>query len=307
MKLFSLAVPKGLWCILLANLFFSLMAVLVYAVKILDPSVSPFVVSFVRVSVNLLIILMPALAVGKGKQLWGDKSLSLWLRGFFGGIALMLFFYSIQALGPSESTFVQSSLCGMFIVLLCPLVLAECFSPCAFFAVLGSVVGLYILFDPTFSDGKTLGQVVAMVSGLFAAFAALMVAKAGKSNAPATIVFYFCFVAFFAHVVYFFITGMFVVPRGFVVWIAMIGTGIFSSGAQILTAKAYQIAPAPIVAALGYSAPVLNTIWGIVFFGQLLTGRALFGCSVILICGIFLPFLKKKTKPLCCIDTKDVL
>jgi len=305
MKSFSVALPEGIWYMLSANLFFSFMTVSVYGVKILDPSVSPFVVSFVRVIVNFLVILLPVIVFGKRKLLFGDRRASLWFRGLFGGIALMLFFYSIQTLGPSESTFIQSAN-GIFIVLLCPLVLSERFSVRALLAVLGAVLGLYILFDPSFSGGRTIGQIMALVSGVFAALSALMVAKSGKSNSYVTVVFYFCFVAVFVHLAYFAVAGDVVIPKGYLVWVAMIGVGIFSSAAQLLMTKAYQIAPASVVVAVGYSGPVLNTVWGIVLFGQMLTIRAMVGCFIILLCGVFLPFLKKELKTDCpVVDIKE--
>ncbi len=293
MKIKSVLLSTGFVYAILANLFFSFMTVSVFEVKVLDPSVSPFVVSFVRVIVNLLIILVPSMIKGEGRILFGDKTWSLWLRGFFGGGSLMLFFFSIQAIGPSESTFIQS-VNGMFIVLLCPLVLGERFSLKAFTVVLVSLVGLYILFDPSLSHEKTFGQIIALVGGVFAAFSALMVAKAGKTNSPITIIFYFCFVAFLMHLVCFAVIGEVTFPRSWSVWGVMIAAGVFSTVAQFCMAKAYQIAPASLVAAIGYLGPVLNTVWGILLFQQMLTGRASIGCAIILVCGVFIPFLKIK-------------
>ena len=291
---------------LLANLFFSLMGASVYEVKILDPLISPYFVSFVRVVVNLLVILLPAVYFGKGKELWGDYRGSLWLRGVFGGFALMLFFFSIQELGLAKSTFIQSACAGIVIVLLCPLFLPERFSFRSLFAVLGSIVGIYLLHDKLFGGVSEYGQIAALVSGFFAGLSALMISKVGKSNTKETIVWYFCFVALFAHFGYFAVNGI-SIPHGFAVWTVMIATGLFSSAAQLLMTKAYQIAPATSVVVVGNTGPVLNLFWGIVFFGQLLTGKAFIGCSIILFCGILLPFLKGKEKSCTAIDIKESL
>ena len=291
---------------LLANLFFSLMGASVYEVKILDPLISPFFVSFVRVVVNLLVILIPALCFGKGKELWGDLRGSLWLRGVFGGLALMLYFFSIQELGLPKSTFIQSACAGITIVLLCPLLLTERFSYRALFAVLGSIVGIYLLHDKSFGGASEYGQITALVSGFFAGLSALMISKVGDSNTKETIVWYFCFVALFAHLGYFSIKGV-IIPHGYDVWTVMIATGLFSSVAQLCMTKAYQIAPATSVVVVGNTGPVLNLLWGIVLFGQLLTGKALIGCAIILFCGILLPFLRGKKEKSCTLDVKEVL
>jgi S-adenosylmethionine uptake transporter len=290
----------------MANLFFSLMGASVYEVKILDPLISPYFVSFVRVVVNLLVILIPALCFGKGKQLWGDYRASLWLRGLFGGCALMLFFFSIQELGLAKGTFIQSASAGIVIVLLCPLLLPERFSPRALFAVIGSIIGIYLLRDKSFGGGSEYAQIVAVVSGIFGGLSAIMISKVGDSNTKETIVWYFCFVALLAHLGYFSVNGI-TIPHGYAVWAVMIATGLFSSAAQLLMTKAYQIAPASTVVVVGNTGPVLNLFWGIVLFEQLLTGRAIVGCVIILFCGILLPFLKGKQKPCVSLDIKEVL
>ncbi|MCX6735845.1 MAG: EamA family transporter [Candidatus Parcubacteria bacterium] len=125
-----------------ASVSFSLMVACVYLARVLDPSVSSVVVSFVRVLVNLIILLIPAIFARDIRGLFGDGRASLWFRGLFGGISLMLFFFAIQSIGMAESTFIQSSN-GIFIVLLCPFFLSEKFSFSALFAVFGSLIGLY--------------------------------------------------------------------------------------------------------------------------------------------------------------------
>ena len=75
----------------------------------------------------------------------------------------------------------------------------------------------------------------------------------------------------------------------------MIGTGIAASAAQIFLTKAYQNAPAAIVTAISYSAPVMSLGLSILFFGEILSTRSFIGCMVILCFGIFLPFLRGKS------------
>ena len=283
---------SGLIHMIFASLSFSFMVTCVYLARVLDPSISSTIVSFVRVMVNLIILLIPAIFARDMRNLFGDGRPSLWFRGLFGSLALMLFFFAVQSVGIAESSFIQSSN-GMFILLLCPLFLSEKFSFRSLFAIAGSLLGLYFLFDPHLNFANWEGKSVALAAGFFAALSSLMVARAGRSNTPECVVFYFCFVSFFIHLPYFFVYG-FVLPSGKLMWLAMIGAGVFASIGQILITKAYQLAKAGIVTAVSYLGPVFSLVWSVLFFEQSFTARSLIGCSLVLLCGTLLPFLKTK-------------
>ena len=283
---------SGLLYSIFASLSFSLMVTCVYLARVIDPLVSSTVVSFVRVAVNLVILLVPAFFSGDVLCLFGDGRLSLWLRGVFGSLALILFFFAVQSVGIAESTFIHSSN-GIFIILLCPLFLSEKFSFRSLFAIAGSLLGLYFLFDPHLNFANWEGKSIALAAGFFAALSNLMVARAGRSNTPECVVFYFCFVSLFIHLPYFFFYG-FILPSGLYMWLAMIGAGVFASIGQILITKAYQLTKAGMVTAVSYLGPVFSLLWSVLFFQQSFTERSLLGCFLILVCGTFLPFLKTK-------------
>jgi S-adenosylmethionine uptake transporter len=56
--------------------------------------------------------------------------------------------------------------------------------------------------------------------------------------------------------------------------------------------RAYQMAPAALVSAVGYLVPVLSLFWGISFFNQLPGPNALLGALLIVLFGVLLPFLR---------------
>jgi drug/metabolite transporter (DMT)-like permease len=104
---------------LLAGMLFSVMGVGVYAASLTRPPVAAAMVSFIRVAVNLAILMLPALALKELPVLFGDRRPSLWLRGVFGGVSLILSFAAIQRIGPGESAFLSAS-SGVFVVALGP-------------------------------------------------------------------------------------------------------------------------------------------------------------------------------------------
>ena len=127
-------------------------------------------------------------------------------------------------------------------------------------------------------------------SGLLAALAYLMIARAGRSNTPRTVVFYFCFVAVLLHGVWFVWRGV-PLPEGRVAWGWTLTAGLTGSIAQHYLTRAYQLAPATLVSAVGYSAPVMSMVLGIFLFNKIPGPTALLGSGLIIVAGVALPFL----------------
>ena len=276
---------------LLACLLFSLMNVCVYATKIFDADMPATMVSFVRVLSNLLILVLPALFRRKLIVLFGDRRPSLWLRGLFGTIALMLSFTAITRIGPGESAFLTAS-SGVFVALLGPWVLGQKNSWLVWLAILGSFAGVSLLFRPDEHSVDVVGRTMALLSGFLSALAYLMVARAGRSNSPQSVIFYFCLVALLVHLLYFASYG-YQLPQKTETWGLLLLTGVLGSGAQFCMTRAYQAAPAAMVSAVGYLAPVLSLAWGVVLLDQLPSENALQGSLLILLFGVLLPFLRK--------------
>ncbi len=280
----------GLLNMLLASLLFSLMNACVYAIKIFEADIPAAVISFARIFSNLLVLMIPALVSGKVAELFGDRRPSLWLRGLFGTIALMLSFAAITRIGPGESAFLSAS-SGVFVAMLGPWVLGQKNSWLVWLAIIGSFVGMSLLFAPDGHDVDFLGRAMALLSGLLAAMAYLMVAMAGRSNSPQSVIFYFCLVALLVHLLYFAALG-YRLPFQPVTWGLLVTAGLLGSGAQLCMTRAYQAAPAALVSAVGYLAPVLSLAWGMILFDQIPGQYAVLGSMLILLFGVLLPFLR---------------
>jgi S-adenosylmethionine uptake transporter len=246
-------------------------------------------VSFIRVGVNLLVLVLPALLLGQARRLFGDLRTSLWLRGLFGGLSLMLSFASIQRIGPGESAFLSAS-SGIFVAALGPWVLKQRNTRSDWLAILGALAGLLLLLQPRLGSTEFMGRLMGLSSGLLAALAYLMIARAGRSNAPRTVVFYFCLVAVLLHGLLFVWHGV-PLPEGRWAWVWTLTAGLTGSIAQFYLTRAYQLAPATLVSAVGYSAPVMSMVLGIFLFNKIPNPVALLGSGLIIAAGVALPFL----------------
>ena len=272
-----------------AALLFAAMAGCVFAVSIGPNPLAAPVVSFIRVGVNLGLILIPVLFSGTLRTLFGDLRPSLWLRGLFGGTSLMLSFLSIQRIGPGESAFLTAT-SGIFVAAMGPWILGQRNQWSDWIAILGAFVGLYLLVSPEGPNQDLLGRLMGLGSGFLAALAYLMVSRAGRSNHPITIVFYFSLIGFLIHGLWFSIVGL-RLPVDQRAWGLALGAGLLGTLAQFFLTRAYQRAPAAKVSAMGFLSPVLSLWVSVVFFAVQPSVRALWGCFLILLAGVFLPFV----------------
>jgi S-adenosylmethionine uptake transporter len=274
---------------LLACVLFSVMNASAYAIGLVDNDLPPSMISFIRLLANTLILVIPALLGGQLTGLFGDARSSLWLRGLFGSTALMLSFAAIARVGPGESAFLTAS-SGVFVMVLGPMVLGQKNSLLVWLAILGAFSGVSLLFDVQNSH-NLFGQAMALLAGLLSALAYLMVARAGRSNTPQTVIFYFCLVGLVLHAIYFAHFG-YRIPASPESWGLLLLVGLAGSGAQHYMTRAYQAAPAALVSSIGYLAPVLSMAWGIMLFDQIPGQTALLGAALILVFGVMLPFLR---------------
>ena len=280
----------GLLDMVLASFLFASMAGCVFAVSQGANPLDAPVVSLIRVTVNLGLVFIPALISGKVRELLGDLRPSLWFRGLFGGASLMLSFLSIQRIGPGESAFLTAT-SGIFVAAMGPWALGQKNHWADWFAILGAFAGLYLLMSPENGSGDFLGRWMGVGSGFLAALAYLMVSRAGRSNQPKTIVFYFSLIGFFIHGVWFSF-GELRLPVDERAWGLAVAAGLLGTVAQFFLTRAYQRAPAAKVSSMGFLSPVLSLWLSVSFFAVQPSIRALWGCSLILIAGVFLPFVR---------------
>lgn len=285
----------------LSAFFFSLMGAGLYQVKLLEPDIPFLVTSFFRIEINLLILIAVAVIRGDAKNLFGDRSKTLWLRGIFGTTSLLCTFFSLRRIGIGEGSFL-SSLNAVFIALLAPWVLKQKNSPTVWIAIAGALCGAALMLKPWESTGDIVGRGAAFASGIFSALAYVMIGRTssqtGKSGGkvqPTTVIFYFCFVATIVHLVLFMIYPM-PLPQQFITYFVLVAVGISATFAQYFLTMSYQKAHAALNAAVSYLYPVASMLLQIMLFQERPDIYSWYGAGLILLCGVALPFLKVDTK-----------
>lgn len=270
-----------------AGVLFATMATFVGLAHHQDPGLSTLVSSAVRSGVNLVALLL--LARFDLPLLLGDGRRALWVRGLLGGVSLISYFTALSRVGVGEAAFLNQT-SAVWVAALAPRVLGEPTGRMTWLAVLGSLVGVALLGHPRDAEGDLLGRVGGLASGLFAAGAYVSIRRAGRTNGPLTIVFYFTLVASLVSVSACLLAGV-GLPRDPLVWLYLAGSGLAATFAQLVMTSAYRMGKAGPVAAAGALGPPLNVLGGWLFLGQVPDGMAWIGMGVLLVSGMVLPFL----------------
>ncbi len=280
----------------MASILFAMMGSLIYQVKIWEPALSSGVTSLFRVGINLAFVVVMSFWVNdsQGKKLgvkglFGDLRWSLWLRGFFGTLSVVTFFYGVGTIGVGEASFFNSSHV-LWMGLLGPMVLRQRTTYLSWIAVISGMIGLYLMYQPSIYQDDHGGRSVAILSGFFGALAYLMISRSGRSNHPLSVVFYFTFLATIVHIIWA-VFADFEWPQYSKSWCALFAAGILASIAQNFMTTAYQEAPAAVVSAVSYLSPVISLMISVIVFKDYPTLMSFIGACIILVAGLVLPFV----------------
>jgi len=264
---------------------FTVMSLSVAAAHARDPDLSTLVASTVRASVNLAVLV--ALRATDPWSLFGDRRPALLTRGVLGGLSLLTYFGALSVIGVGEAAFLNQT-SAVWVAALAPLVLGERTPRLVWVAVTGSMIGVALLAEPR--SGDAVGRALALGSGLFAAGAYLSIRRAGETNSPVVIVFYFTLIATLLAGTLVLITGA-PAPKDAATlgWLAM--SGLAATGGQLIMTLAYRLGKAGPIAAAGATGALLHALGGWALFGQVPDARAAVGMAILLVSGVALPLI----------------
>lgn len=285
----------GFTAILVACVLSAVMGAAFFKAHLEDPKFSSFSGSFVRVLVNLIFV-FAICKLGRGGEslvLSPHRHRSLWLWGVFGALTVTSYFFALNLIGSATTALLAAS-SGIFIAALSPVLARQPTSPVMWPALGGALLGLYMLSTSTLLQSSSIGAASAVLSGLFAAIAYLMIARTRVRYSTVTIMMTWCISALIAHGLVFCLTPT-VWPTGPRAWIFLLLAGAAASLAMHYTAIAFQNAPAAMVGALSYLAPVISLGLDVVLFGFTPSLQACVGAVLIVAFGAVLPMTRQRT------------
>ncbi len=276
---------KGIILILLAALFFSLMATTVKSVNEFPLIQKVFFRNFIGV------LILSGFVLRDKKILKVNNKLLLTGRCAFGLTGVFLYYWSLSLLNLSEAV-VINKLSPFFVIVLGGLILKEKIKPAQFLAVFIALAGIVVLLRPQMNIDM-FPAIIGLTGALAAAGAYTIIRELRHSDSPMTIVFYFCLSS--TVITLPFLIGQFVMPNMMeLVQLTMIG--VFALIAQLLMTNAYHFAPASQLSIYTYMNIIFSTLWGVLFWNESLSSTFLIGAGLIIFAGFINFYTANKIK-----------
>lgn len=261
--------------------------------KELSDYMSSIEVVFFR-NISGVLIILYAIYKSPLKQK-GGKPLLLFMRGFIGFSALLMYFYNIANI-PLAEAITFSKVSPIFTAIFSYFLLKERLSFVAWGGVFLGFFGVLFItgFDVTSLD-KT--DWLGILSGVGAGLAYTSIRELRKYYDNKSIVFSFMLVGTIGPIVLMILgeyyssntfdwaIAPFVVPTG-IAWFYIVGLGIFATFSQIYMTKAYSLAQGGIVGTISYTNILFSILIGMVLGDIFPTSTVLIGIGFIVLSGV---------------------
>ena len=262
-----------------ASFFFSLMTV---CVKNINQRIPIYELVFFRSLLSLII----TLSIIKIRNInpWGNNKLLLILRGLLGTSALVCIFYAIRNMPLSISTIIQYTY-PIFISLFACIFINEKITKNIVFALIVGWLGILLILNTTQLSNinveiDRLSIFVAFLGAIFTALAYVTVKKLSFTEDVYVIIEYFPLVSF-----------IILLPIVFYNWITpnvyellwIIGIGLFTQLGQTFLTIGLKNLPASEASSINYLQVIFASIWGFLFFSEIININFIFGSLMVLL------------------------
>ena len=277
--------------LILASFFFSLMTV---CVKKIDNRIPIYELVFFR---SLLSLFITSLIINK-KNLnpWGKNKPLLILRGILGTIALVCIFYAIKNMPLNISTVIQYTY-PIFISIFAGFLINEKITKNLIIASLTGWLGILIILNPYQLSSLNIELdkitvLIAFLGAISTALAYITVKKLSSTEDIFIIIKYFPLISVItlSPIVFF----NWVTPNiNDLIWI--IGIGMFTQAGQTFLTIGLKKLPTSEATRINYLQVLFGSLWGILFFNELININFIFGAVLVLL-GTIISTSKKLKK-----------
>ena len=262
-----------------ASLFFSLMTV---CVKKIDTRISIYELVFFRSLISLLITSL----ILKKKEInpWGNNRKLLFLRGILGTVALVCIFYAIRNMPLSISTVIQYTY-PIFISIFAGIFINEKITKNTVLSLILGWLGILVILNQSQLANinveiEKLSIFIAFFGAISTALAYITVKKLSATEDIFIIIKYFPLVSVIT--LFPIVLGNWVTPNlNDLVWI--MGIGIFTQLGQTFLTIGLKKLPASEASSINYLQVFFGSIWGVLFFSELINVNFIFGSILVLL------------------------
>ena len=277
--------------LILATFFFSLMTV---CVKIIDNRIPIYELVFFR---SLISLFITSLIINKKNiNPWGKNRPLLILRGLLGTIALVCIFYAIKNMPLNISTVIQYTY-PIFISIFAGILINEKINKNLIIASITGWLGILIILNPYQLSSLNIELdkftvLIAFLGSISTALAYITVKKLSSTEDIFIIIKYFPLISVItlSPIVFF----NWVTPNiNDLIWI--IGIGMFTQAGQTFLTIGLKKLPTSEAAVINYLQVLFGSLWGFLFFNELININFIVGAVLVLL-GTIISTSKKLKK-----------
>ncbi len=261
-------IPPGMRHMVASAFFFSLMSLLV---KLAGQRLPASQLVLARAIICLFLSWMWLRRAGLSP--WGSNPRLLVLRGLFGTVGLVCFYYTLVTLPMAESVVIANT-APILTAVLAALVLREPVSRRLVIAVACSACGVIAIARPALIFGGSAfahealdpwGVIVGFIGATASACVYVLIRRIRDRESPLVMVFYFPLVT--VPLALPFAVARWVWPTP-VEWLMLVGLGLATQMAQVHMTRGLVLVPAGRATAVGYIQVVLAALWGALLFSE---------------------------------------
>ena len=268
---------QSLW-MLVASLLFACMGV---CVKLAAATHSAVEITFYRSFISLLIMFV--LVRLRGVRLATPHWRWQISRGVVGFAALFAYFYAIILL-PLATAVTLNYTSAIFLAIYLALAGMR-MSGGILGALLVGLLGVAMLLKPTLHADQLSTGLIGLGSGVLAGMAYFSVRELGARGEPETrTVFYFSLVSSVCAGLWLLFGELHAVDLRS--GLLLLGVASFATAAQLAMTRAYMRGKTLLSAALAYSTVIFSSLFGVLFWGEVLDAAAWFAIGLIVLSGI---------------------
>ena len=252
--------------------------------KVLSETMDPIEIVFYRNLLGVIILLYSFKKVSVSFNI--SKLHLLFLRGFFGTVAMLLYFYTIATIPLGEAVILNKT-SPFFVTILAYYLMKESINIHTIFALMIGFLGVVFVIKP-FDFEISLGHVFGVLGGFFAAAAYATIKKIKDIYDARVIMLSFMGVGTVLPLAIFLFTpyASFQVHTEIYVWALIALMAVLSTVSQWFLTRAYSLSKASIIGVIGYSSIPFAVGFGIMLGDSLPDLYTLLGISFIVLGGI---------------------
>lgn len=272
---------KGILFMLLSAFFGALNGAVA---KILSESMDPIELVFYRNLLGVIIILYSLKRIPVSLNI--SKLHLLFLRGLFGTIAMLFFFYTIASIPLGEAVILNKT-SPFFVTILAYYLMKESISLNTIFALIIGFVGVILIIKP-FGIILSIDHIYGVLGGFFAAAAYATIKKIKDIYDARVIMLSFMGIGVIIPFLIFLFTPytQFQIHTDPFVWLLIVFMALLSTASQWLLTRAYSLSPASIIGVVGYTSIPFAVGFGLMLGDSLPDLLTFFGISLIILGGI---------------------